>query len=147
MERTRSPVHALIVHFPLVLLGMSFVFDVASLWRGAAMVEAAWFNLVAGLVASAASAVTGWWDYFTRLPARSTARRLARWRAGTNAVAIALFAASLAARWSVRGVATTPRWPFVLSALGLGILGVAHYLGGLVDYEYVTTRRQSPDAS
>src|SRR5436305_109498 len=66
------------------------------------------------------------------------ARRLSR--------ATALFVASLALRWSARGAAATPRAPFVLSALGVAVLGVAGYLGGLVDYEYAaTTRRRSPD--
>jgi uncharacterized membrane protein len=148
MERARPPLHTLIVHFPFVLWGMSFVFDVASIWCGAAMVEAALFNLIAGLVASLASIVTGWRDYAVRLPPRSTARRIARWHAASNAIAVALFGASLVVRWPVRGVATTPRLPFVLSALGVAVLAVASYLGGLVDYEYlVTTRRQSPDAS
>ncbi|MDB4966759.1 MAG: Rieske (2Fe-2S) domain protein [Myxococcales bacterium] len=148
MSRTRPPLHTLIVHFPFVLLGMSFVFDVASIWRGPTLVEAALFNLVAGLAAAAAAAVTGWWDYFTRLPAHSTARRIARWHASANALAVALFVCSLIERWPSRGIAfTTPRLPFVLSALGVAILGIAHYLGGLVDYELViTTRRQSPDA-
>jgi hypothetical protein len=35
----------------------------------------------------------------------------------------------------------------VLSALGVAVLGVGSYLGGLVDYEHLaTTRHQSPDA-
>jgi uncharacterized membrane protein len=146
-ERARPPLHTLIVHFPFVLWGMSFVFDVASMWRGPAMVEAALFNLVAGLAASVAAAVTGIWDYLTRLPRGSTARRIARWHALANATATALFAVSLALRWPMRGAAATPRGPFVLSALGVAVLGVASYLGGLVDYEYaLTTRPRSPDA-
>src|SRR5262245_27790055 len=104
-ERARPPLHVLIVHFPFVLWGMSFVFDVASMWRGPAMVEAALFNLVAGLAASVAAAVTGIWDYFTRLPRGSTARRIARWHALANATTTALFAVSLALRWPMRGAA------------------------------------------
>jgi uncharacterized membrane protein len=148
MARARPPLHTFIVHFPFVLWGMSFVFDVASIWRGPAMVEAALFNLVAGLAASLAATVTGWRDYAVRLPPRSTARRIARWHAAFNTAALLLFAVSLVVRWPLRGVATTPRLPFVLSACGVAILAVASYLGGLVDYEYVvTTRRQSPNAS
>lgn len=138
--------HTLIVHFPFVLWGTSFVFDVISIYGGGAFVEAALFNLVAGLAAMAASTVTGIWDYYTRLPPASTARRLARWRAFVNAVATALFVASLVLRWPMRGAPATPRGPFVLSALGVAVLAVASWLGGLVDYEYAaTTRRRSPD--
>jgi len=94
----------------------------------------------------AAASVTEARDYFARLPPASSARRFARWHALANGVATALFIASLALRWSARGAVATPLPPFVLSGLGVAALGVASYLGGLVDYEYAaTTRRQSPD--
>jgi uncharacterized membrane protein len=142
----RPPLHTLVVHFPFVLWGMSFVFDVASIWRGPTMSEAALFNLFAGLAAAVAAAVTGLWDYVTRLRPRSSARRVARWHALANATATALFVASLLVRWHVRGAPATPRVPFVLSALGVAVLGVASYLGGLVGYEHaLTTRPRSAD--
>jgi uncharacterized membrane protein len=145
-ERARPSLLGLLVHVPLVLLAMSFVFDVLSIFGGGAFVEAALFNVVAGLVAMLAAAVTDARDYFARLPPASSARRLARWHALVNAAAMALFAVSLALRWSARGAAATPRGPFVLSALGVAVLGVASYLGGLVDYEAAATmRRRSPD--
>jgi uncharacterized membrane protein len=135
-------------HIPLVLLAMSFVFDVASIYLGGAFVEAALFNVCAGLVAMLAAAVTEAYSYFTRLPRDSSARRLARWHALVNLAAMALFVASLVLRFSERGAPATPRAPFVLSALGVAVLAVASYLGGLVDYEAAATtmRRRSPDA-
>jgi len=134
-------------HIPLVLLAMSFVFDVVSIFGGGVFVEAALFNVVAGLVAMLAAAIADARDYFVRLPEASSARRLARWHALANLAATTLFVASLAMRWTARGAPATPRGPFVLSALGLAVLGVASYLGGLVDYEAAaTTRRRSPDA-
>jgi uncharacterized membrane protein len=145
-EPTRPSLHSVLVHVTFVLWGMSFVFDVASFYRGGVFVEAALFNLVAGMAAMVAATVTGVWDYYARLPPASTPRRIARWHALVNFVATALFAASLTLRWSARGAAATPRGPFVLSALGVAVLGVASYLGGLVDYELAaTTRRRSPD--
>lgn len=145
---TRPPLHTVLAHVPFVLWGISFVFDVASIWRGPAMSEAALFNLFAGLAFAVAAAVTGLWDYVTRLAPASTARRVARWHALANATAAALFVASLALRWHARGAPATPRLPFVLSALGVAVLGVAAYLGGIVGYEQAltTTRRQSPGA-
>jgi uncharacterized membrane protein len=146
-ERARPSLHTLLAHVPLVLWGGSFVFDVLSRFRGPVFVEAALFNLVAGLAAMAAASVTELWDYHTRLLPASTARRLARWHAIANGCATALFVASLAMRWSARGAPSTPRDPFVASALGLAVLAIASYLGGLVDWEHAaTTRRQSPDA-
>jgi uncharacterized membrane protein len=146
-ERARPSLHTLLAHVPLVLWGMSFVFDVLSSSRGARFVEAALFNVLAGLVAMAAALVTELWDYHTRLAPGSTARRLARWHALANIAATALFVASLVMRVMARGAVATPRGPFVASALGVAVLGVAGYLGGLVDWEHTaTTRRQSPDA-
>ena len=145
-EGTRPSLHTVLAHFPLIVWGASFVFDVVSFFGGAPFVEAALFNVVAGLVAMAAASVTEARDYFARLPPASSARRFARWHALANVVATALFIASLAMRWSARGAVATPLPPFVLSGLGVAVLGVASYLGGLVDYEYAaTTRRQSPD--
>jgi uncharacterized membrane protein len=145
-EGARPSLHTLLVHFPLIVWGMSFLFDVISFLGGAPFVEAALFNVVAGLVAMAAASVTEARDYFARLPPASSARRFARWHALANLIATALFAGSLALRWSTRGAVATPLAPFVLSGLGVAVLAVASYLGGLVDYEYAaTTRRQSPD--
>ena len=94
-----------------------------------------------------AAGVTEAWDYRTRLPPGSPERRLARWHVAANATATALFVASFVLRLSLPAYAATPRGPFVLSALGLAVLGVASWLGGLVDWQYAaTTRRRSPDA-
>ena len=141
--RARPPLHTVLVHVPFVLWGISFVFDVASLWRGPALSEAALFNLVAGLAFAVAAAATGLWDYRTRLPRASTARRLARWHALANGSATALFVASIAVRWHTRGAPATPRLPFVLSALGVALLGIAAYLGGLVGYEQALSANRS----
>jgi uncharacterized membrane protein len=143
----QSPPHTLLVHFPFVLWGMSFIFDVVSRWCGPAMAEAALFNLIAGFAAAGAATVTGFWDYAKRLAPRSKARRFARWHALATAAATALFAASLACRWHIRGVAATPRLPFVLSALGVAMLGVVSYLGGVVTSEQdFTTHSRSANA-
>lgn len=146
-EGARPSLHTLLVHVPLVVWGVSFVFDCVSFFGGAPFVEAALFNVAAGLVAMLAVGVTAARDYWARLPPASSARRIARWQALANLVGTALFAGSLWLRWQARGAPSTPRAPFVLSALGVAVLGVASYLGGLVDYAYAaTTRRRSPDA-
>jgi hypothetical protein len=93
-----------------------------------------------------AAGVTGVWDYFTRLPSRSMSRRLARWHALTNAVATLLFMASLFLRWRMRGAWATPRWPFVLSALGVGLMGLGSYVGALIDFPRFTTPPRSTSA-
>jgi uncharacterized membrane protein len=132
----RTPLHPLLVHFPIAFLAMSFVFDVLSLRLGAAMVEAARYNIIAGLGAAVVAGAAGIYDYFARLPAHSPARRVGRWHAVLNGIACLAFGASLFLRWHALGASVTPRGPFVLSALGVVLLGVAGYLGGVVVVNY-----------
>ena len=136
MMVVRRALHPLLVPFPLAFFGMSFVFDLLSLAFGAPMVEAARYNVVGGLVAAALTAAAGVYDYCAQLAPRSTGRRLARWHALLNLVAIGLFAAGLGDRWAARGVLVTPRTPFVLSALGVLLLGVSGYVGGVIFFNF-----------
>ena len=133
--RPLRPLHPLVVHFPLALFGMSFLFDVLSLELGAAMVEAARFNVLGGLIAAVVTGAFGARDFQRFLPAHSAARRIARYHA-----AVALFAVGLVLRFQSRGASSTPPWPFVLSAVGVALLGVAGYLGGVMVHNYPSTR-------
>jgi uncharacterized membrane protein len=146
----RQPLHPLLVHFPLAMWGMSFVFDVLSLHFGPAMVEAARFNLAAGLVMAAVAAAAGARDFF-HLPRGTMVRRIGRWHALLNVVAAALFSVSLGLRFRARGAPVTPAWPFILSALGVVVIGFSGYLGGVMVYNHgagvnlTRSRRSRPD--
>lgn len=131
----------MVAHLPFILWGISFVFDLASIWRGPVMVEAALFNVAAGVLAALLAHVTGALDYARRLRPGSRARRLARWHALVEGAATALFVASLASRWTARGAPATPRLPFVLSAVGVALMALGSYLGGLTEYEHALTTR------
>jgi uncharacterized membrane protein len=141
----RSALHPLLVQFPLALWSMSFVFDVLSLRYGPAMSEAARFNLAGGFVAALAAAATGARDYKRRLEPRSSARRLARYHAALNALAAALFGASLLVRRHAPPSRATPELPLVLSALGVVVLGASAYLGGVLVVN-LTRSARSPRA-
>ena len=134
--RPRRALHPLVVHFPLLLLGMSFVFDVLSLRFGAAMVEAALYNVLGGLASAVVAALAGLRDVQRVLPKQSPARRVVGWHAAINLSACALFAASLPARWHARGAAVTPTPSFVLSAFAVALLGLGAYLGGVMVLNY-----------
>jgi uncharacterized membrane protein len=136
----RQPLHPLLVHFPLALWGMSFVFDLLSLRFGPAMVEAARYNLAGGLVAALVAGASGAVDFFTWLPAGSQMRRIGRYHAALNALGAGLFAASLVLHWRARGAQVTPRWPLLLSALAVVVVGVSGYLGGVMVYNRGLTR-------
>lgn len=135
----RCPRHPWVVYFPLTLLGMSFVFDVLSLVRlGPVMVEAARYNLIGGLASAVIACATGVYDYFTRLPAGGAGRRIGRGHAATVVTAMTLFGLSLYLRQQALGAPVTPRAPLVLSAVGVVLLGVAGYLGGVVVVNYAS---------
>src|SRR4051812_41434392 len=134
ITKVRRAIHPLLVPFPLAFFGMSFVFDLLALRFGAPMVEAARYNVVGGLIASGLTGAAGIHDYLAHLQSRG--RRLARWHALLNLVAIGLFAAGLSGRWAARGAQTTPLQPFVLSALGVLFLGVSGYLGGVIVFNF-----------
>lgn len=138
-RRSQLSVHAVLAQLPFGLWGISFIFDLASRWRGPALVQAAFFNLVAGLIFAVAAAISGLWDYHRRLPPGSPEQRCARLHACANALTSALFIASLWLRWHHPVATVTPRLPFVLSAFGVALLGVAAYLGGMVAH-----RRSAP---
>jgi uncharacterized membrane protein len=146
----RQPLHPLLVHFPLAMWGMSFVFDVLSLRFGPTMVEAARFNLGAGLVIGILAAATGVRD-FLHLPKAGVVRRIGRWHAALNAVSMLLFFVSFCLRFRARGAAVTPPWPFVLSALGVVVIGFSGYLGGVMVFNHgagmrlTTSHRSRPD--
>jgi uncharacterized membrane protein len=126
----KRALHPLLVPFPLAFFGMSFVFDLLSLKLGAPMVEAARYNVVGGLVAAALTVVAGVHDYRTQLGAGG--RRLARWHALVNLVAVALFAFGLGDRWAARGALVTPLRPLVLSCIAVVLLGASAYVGGVI---------------
>src|SRR5438067_485478 len=134
------PLHPLVVHFPLALFGMSFLFDVLSLELGAPMVEAARYNVLGGLIAAAIAGALGARDFSRFLPPSSPVRRIGRYHALLNLLAVGLFAIGLVVRFQVRGATATPPWPFVLSAVGVALLGISGYLGGVMVHNYPPTR-------
>jgi uncharacterized membrane protein len=136
VDRARVPLHPLLVHFPLALWGMSFVFDVLSLRFGPTLVEAARYNLAAGVCAALIAAAAGAVDFFTRLPPSGVVRRIGRWHAALNTVGAALFTASLVLRWRVRGAPVTPPWPLSLSALAVVVVGISGYLGAVMVHNH-----------
>lgn len=121
-------VHPLLVTFPLGLLGMSVILDVI----GAVTEEPMWgfiasWNIVAGLASGIVAAIFGLID-LTEVPARTRAAKVGIFHAILNTVMLGFFAASLV----VRALATSALPPVsavLLSALGLGLAGVAGWLG------------------
>jgi uncharacterized membrane protein len=126
------PVHPMLVMFPLALFITGTVFDLARFIGGNdTFGEVGFWTIAAGLAGAVLAALTGLAD-FTRIPARTRAKRVGRVHGGLNALMTVLFLVA----WLIRlgndyyagGVS------FGLQVAGVAVGGVAAWLGGeLVD--------------
>ncbi len=139
--------HPALVHFPIVLLPVAVLCEVAGLTeagrRRGARGLAVWLWVAAGLTAGLAE-----WageeaaDSFADLPARTLAAlgNHSDWGHYTWWTLGALAVLRIALAWWARGEAPRPAWPFgVLVLLGLGAVGMTFYtadLGGALVYEH-----------
>jgi uncharacterized membrane protein len=121
----------MLIVFPLGLLGSSVVFDIIQRVRGGGWSQAAWYMIVAGVVAGLVAAVFGLIDWLG-IPAGTRAKRIGLLHACGNVIVLLLFAAS----WLLRreSPAAPPTPAFVLGLAGLALAAVTGWLGGeLVD--------------
>jgi len=140
----RHPLHPALVHFPMGLLPLSFLWDLISLWRGTGgLSEAAFWGsfafwtLVAGLVALLPALGTGFLDFLAIPDENQGALTAAYWHIGVMILAASLFTVSLFLRMGIETpVRPTPLFALVFSALGALTLLAGGYLGGKLVYEY-----------
>jgi nitrite reductase/ring-hydroxylating ferredoxin subunit/uncharacterized membrane protein len=131
----RHPLHPLLVHFPIGLFFFSFVLDVIGLiWPFPGLVAAAFYAIALGLVTGLLAAVPGLIDY-AEIRQDHAARKTATSHMLLNVGAIILYAINLGMRYDGLEAAQIPWAPFILSALGIGILSVSGYLGGKLVYD------------
>ena len=122
-------IHPMLIVFPLGLLAMSLIFDLARMATGNAELSvAAYWAIAGGLVGGLAAAVFGFWDWLA-IPAGTRAKAVGLWHGGGNVVVVLLFALS----WWLRS-GNADRAPgtaaFVLSLVAVGISAVTGWLGG-----------------
>lgn len=143
------PLHPLITHFPISLLVLSLLFDLASwlLHGGPLAVHAAWITMVFGVVMMFVVAVPGLVDY-SDIRRDHPARKIATYHMLLNFWALGFYLLNLVLRYPARGAETTPVLPLLLSFLGMGILTLSGYLGGRLIYDDGIAvgrhRRQTP---
>jgi uncharacterized membrane protein len=122
------PLHPVLVPFPLVLLPGAFLADAAGAALGVAgLWMAAWYLGIAGVVAGAAAAGAGLFDFIVRLPRAGAARRRAVVHLLVNGAALALFLLA----WFVRGAVGVAPDPALLLIEGIAavLLGTGAWLG------------------
>lgn len=126
------PVHQMLIVFPLGLLAMSIVFDVARFVTGEAYwSESAYMMIGAGVITGALAAPFGYIDWLA-IPSGTRAKRIGLMHGAGNLGVVVLFGMS----WALRGLApeSPPIGAILLSFLGGAIALVTGWLGGeLVD--------------
>ena len=127
------PVHPMLIVFPLGLLSTAVVFDVLYVFiDNPDLAIFSFWALVAGLIGGLAAAIFGLIDW-ARIPGGTRAKRVGAIHGIGNVVVIALFAVSLASRWS--SPAYLPdTLPAVLGVLGAGVSLITAWLGGELVY-------------
>lgn len=144
----RHPLHPALVHIPTALFPLALVFDILTRLDagGNAMVRAATYAILFGLLAIPPAIPTGfadWWDIKKERPAY----RIGLIHAGLNGVAAVVWLTNLVWRWGERNtVDETATGPLVLSIVGSAVLAVSGWLGGVMVYDHgVSVVRHSKD--
>jgi uncharacterized membrane protein len=132
------PVHPILVAVPIGAWVCSLVFDLISYgsseprtWSVGAM----WLVLF-GAVGAALAAVWGVIDLLN-VPRGTGAFNTGRVHAALNSTALAIFIVNFIWRYTTReNWDSAPVGPFILSIVGLALIGAAGFLGGRLAYHY-----------
>ncbi|MFC3686805.1 DUF2231 domain-containing protein [Aquipuribacter hungaricus] len=131
------PFHAQVVTLPIGAFTASLLFDLGARlgWvdTSSAAFASAWL-LAIGLAGAVLAMALGVMD-LTTIPDRTKANRTAVTHGTINSVASVILALSAFLRFS-QGTDEVPTAAFVLSVVGLLVLGVGGWLGGKLAYTY-----------
>jgi nitrite reductase/ring-hydroxylating ferredoxin subunit/uncharacterized membrane protein len=134
------PLHTIIVHLPIGLFLLSFIFDVCGKFSGAqhraeTFVVPAYYTMSVGIFFALVAAIPGLADY-TSIRRDHPARRTATWHMILNIGVVALYIVNLAIRNRTHDpfAGSVANGPFVLSIIAIALLAVSGYLGGKMVY-------------
>jgi nitrite reductase/ring-hydroxylating ferredoxin subunit/uncharacterized membrane protein len=130
------PIHSLLVHLPIGLFTLSFLFDLGGRlaepenW----MVQAAFYTLIAGVLTGVLAALFGVVDW-VGMRADHPGRKIANTHMVLNLVVIALYFVNAWLRIGQLDADQTPFLPLALSFVSLAVLYLSGYLGGRMVYD------------
>ena len=143
------PVHPMLIPFPLALWITSFIADVIFYFiRNPSLLLISKFMLAAGIIGGLAAAVPGIIDWLA-IKNREV-KRIANWHARLNIIALVIFAISLylRTRYGASWVGYRLTIPFLLSLVGVILIGISGWLGGDLVYKHgvsVAPQHDSPE--
>lgn len=132
------PMHPMMVHLPIGLWIVSFIFDICFLTSAnGVFAQASWYCMLIGLISAGISAVTGLAEYVD-IPRNSLPRRVATSHMVINLIVTAMFLVDLLIRYGMASAVPTlvTRGQFFLSLASVFLLSISGYLGGLLVYNY-----------
>src|SRR5438046_1039019 len=132
------PLHPILVHLPIGLFFLSFLFDIGAMIRPAALMShfarPAFYTMALGVLTALLAAGPGFIDYLD-IRRDHPARRLATYHMLLNLAAVALYALNLAIRRPQLTQRQDMVLPLLLSFVGVVVLSISGYLGGVMVYD------------
>ena len=128
------PLHPAFVHFPIALVGFSFVMDLLGRWINNRSLRAAGFwALIAAVITGAVTGITGYWD-FTHQPLGDTSR-YADFHLDVGLILIGAVLLLAGWRWWMRRRDLIAGAPYlVVAALVVGLTLFQGWYGGEMVY-------------
>ena len=132
----QHPIHPILVHFPIGLLLLSFILDLASIVCSELpkLVASSFYAMLLGTITALMAAVPGFVDY-SDIRRDHPGKRIATAHMILNLIAVLLYGINLWIRAPVLSDATIGWLPFILSIVGIGLLSASGYLGGRLIYD------------
>jgi len=130
------PFHPILVTIPIGTWTASIVFDIIGFFADdpTPFALGAQILIAIGIIGAVLAAIFGLID-MSQLAAGTPARRTALTHMGLNLGAVVIFAVSWAVR-AAQGTDEVSVWGFVLSVVGLLVVGLSGWLGGKLAYTY-----------
>lgn len=127
------PIHPMLVPIAIGGFILSFVFDIVTLASATSdpWATVAWFTMVGGIVGALCAALFGFVDLIA-LPA-GPIRRIGLTHMAINLSVVVLYVINA---WMRHANPSNVNLPMVLSLVGIGMLVVSGWLGGVMVYEH-----------
>lgn len=130
------PLHAALVHFPVVFWSLAMATDIAGLLTQSDIWwTVSWWALAAGLVAGLMAASVGFVDFVLLGRARHPAVGHVQHHMLIMLCAWAVFLVDLLVR-DMRDPSAAPSWAVAVTALGFVLLAIGAHLGGRLVYRH-----------